>query len=54
MLIAAPNGEEMVEGLKNIGIEAAIIARAEGEGVTLADGTPVEKPGADELYKVLR
>lgn len=54
MLIAAPNGEEMVEGLKNIGIESAIIARAEGEGVMLADGTPVEKPGADELYKVLR
>ncbi len=54
MLITCPNGEEMVEGLRSIGIEAKIIGRAQGEGVRLTDGTIVEPPDADEIYKVVK
>ncbi|MBQ3108765.1 MAG: AIR synthase family protein [Clostridia bacterium] len=52
MLIACPNGEEMAKGLRELGIPAAVIGRAEGEGVTLRDGTPVTPPEADELYRL--
>lgn len=54
MLITCPNGEEMVEGLRNIGIDARIIGHAEGSGVRLTDGTAVEPPDADEIYKVVK
>ncbi len=54
MLITCPNGKEMVEGLQSIGIDARIIGRALGEGVRLTDGTVVEPPDADEIYKVVK
>ena len=52
MLIACPDGAVMAGGLKGLGIPAAVIGRAEGEGVSLADGTPVAPPQADELYRL--
>lgn len=53
MLITCPNGDAMIEGLRNIGIDATIIGRAIGDGVHFEDGTEIEPPDADELYKVL-
>ena len=44
----------MTRGLREIGIEACIIGRALGEGVRLTDGTIVEPPDADEIYKVIK
>jgi len=53
MLISCPDGEKMVQGLKEIGIPAACIGYAEpGEGVVLSDGTAVAPPEADELYRL--
>lgn len=54
MLIACPNGEEIVSGLKNIGINAAIIGKAGGKGVRTALGKIIAPPGADELYKLYK
>lgn len=53
MLITCPNGQNMVQALNSLGIPARIIGHAEGEGVRLSDGTPVEPPDADEIYKVV-
>lgn len=53
MLITCPNGEEMIKGLNEIGIPARIIGRANGIGVRLTDGTEVDPPDADEIYKAL-
>lgn len=52
MLIACKDGDALVEGLRGIGIEAAKIGRAEGDAIAFSDGTPIEAPGADELYKL--
>ncbi|MBQ2111394.1 MAG: AIR synthase family protein [Clostridia bacterium] len=54
MLITCPDGEAMTRGLREIGIDACIIGRALGEGVRLTDGTIVEPPDADEIYKVIK
>lgn len=53
MLITCPNGEQMLEGLNALGIDAAIIGRAYGKGVRFSDGETIDPPDADELYKVL-
>ncbi len=52
MLIACENGGALVAGLAAIGVHAAVIGRAGGEGARLADGALIEAPGADELYKL--
>ncbi|MEA4969846.1 MAG: AIR synthase family protein [Candidatus Pelethousia sp.] len=52
MLIACPDGAAMCRGLGGIGIQAACIGRAGGEGVRLPSGTIVEPPEADELYRL--
>lgn len=54
MLIACKNGSELVEGLRNIGVDAAIIGRADSsiKGVVSKTGVRVEPPEADEIYKV--
>ncbi len=54
MLIACPNGEEIVKGLKEMGINAAVIGTAGGEGVRTASGKIIAPPGADELYKLYK
>lgn len=52
MLIACRDGDALVKGLCEIGIGAAKIGRAEGEKIVFSDGTPIEAPGADELYRL--
>lgn len=52
MLIACENGKEMVKLLQTSGIRAAIIGKACGTGVRLKDGTKIEPPEADEIYKL--
>lgn len=52
MLIACPDGEGMVNGLKKIGVPAAVIGRATGSGVRTADGDEIYPPEADELYRM--
>ena len=52
MLIACPDGPGMVEGLKGIGVSAAVIGKAEGGALCLPDGTEIDPPGADELYRL--
>lgn len=52
MLITCPNADEMLSGLRALGVDAAIIGRAGGEGVRFADGEVIAPPDADELYKV--
>lgn len=54
MLITCADGEAMVKGLESIGIAAAVIGRAGGEGVRTTDGTVVDPPDADEIYKVVK
>lgn len=54
MLIACQDGAALCRGLADIGVQAAVIGKAgeRGTGVALADGTLVEPPQADELYKL--
>ncbi len=52
MLVACADGEALVAGLLGIGVNAAVIGKAGGEGVRFADGTKIAAPGADELYKL--
>lgn len=52
MLIACENGEALVCGLKELGINAAVIGKAEGKEVRQADGKIVAPPEADELYRL--
>lgn len=52
MLIACAGGEELVGGLKKIGLNAAVVGKACGKGARFADGAPIAEPGADELYKL--
>ncbi len=54
MLIACADGAKMTEGLRSIGVDACIIGRAGGEGVRFADGSIIEPPDADEIYKVVK
>lgn len=52
MLIACPDGEGLVLGLKETGVNAAVIGKACGNGARLIGGEPIAEPGADELYKL--
>lgn len=54
MLISCRDGEALVKGLKEIGVEAAVIGRADGTFTSVRDkdGNTVEPPEADEIYKV--
>lgn len=55
MLIACGNGEALCEGLKELGVDAAIIGRAArgcGGEVRSLCGYRVDPPEADEIYKV--
>ena len=51
-MIACPNGAELVKGLISIGINAAVIGKAHGNGVRLSTGETILPPEADELYKL--
>ena len=54
MLIACPDGEGLVNGLMEMGIHAAVIGKACGQGVRTSDGMTIDPPGADELYKLYK
>lgn len=55
MLIVCKNGNEMAQGLRDIGVNAKIIGRITdiSEGVRTAQGEEITAPQADELYKVV-
>jgi hydrogenase maturation factor len=55
MLIVCKNGNEMVQGLKHIGINAKVIARItdKAHGVKTTSGEEVSAPRADELFGVV-
>lgn len=52
MLIACEDGPAMCRGLETLGVQAACIGRAGGEGVRLSSGAMVQPPEADELYRL--
>ena len=52
MLIACENGARMVEALQMSGIPAAVIGRITERDFRFADGSPLDPPGADELYRL--
>ena len=52
MLIACENGVEMVKALHDAGIPAAVIGRVTERDFRFADGSPLDPPGADELYRL--
>jgi hydrogenase maturation factor len=52
MLIACEDGQAMCDALQNAGIPAAIIGRVQESGFSFTDGTELDPPGADELYRL--
>lgn len=52
MLIACPDGDAMVRGLRENGIEAAVIGKAEGDEIITKDNRPILPPQSDEIYKL--
>lgn len=52
LLIACENGSETVAALREAGIPAAVIGRITERDFRLADGSPLDPPGADELYRL--
>ena len=52
MLIACENGSDMVAALREAGIPAAVIGRVTERDFRFADGSPLDPPGADELYRL--
>jgi hydrogenase expression/formation protein HypE len=52
MLIACQDGNALAEGLASIGIPAVLIGKACGTKLRFSDGTPIDPPGADELYRL--
>ena len=52
MLIACENGMKTVEALKAAGIPAAVIGRVTAHDFRFTDGSPLDPPGADELYRL--
>ncbi|MBQ1821512.1 MAG: AIR synthase family protein [Clostridia bacterium] len=52
MLIACENGERMVKALQRAGIPAAVIGRVTERDFAFSDGSPLDPPGADELYRL--
>ena len=52
MLIACEDGRAMCDALRSAGIPAAIIGRVQESGFSFTDGTELDPPGADELYRL--
>ena len=52
LLIACENGAETVAALQDAGIPAAVIGRITARDFRFADGSPLDPPGADELYRL--
>lgn len=52
MLIACTDGSALVQGLSELGIPASIIGKATGTSLQFIDGTKIDPPGADELYRL--
>lgn len=52
MLIACEDGQALIKGLSDIGVPAAIIGTAGGEGLRTLNNTPIPPPEADEIYKL--
>ena len=52
MLIACPDGDRMRGALEEAGIPAAVIGRITDGGFCFTDGSPLDPPGADELYRL--
>ena len=52
MLIACENGEAMKNALTEAGIPAAVIGRITASDFRFSDGSPLDPPGADELYRL--
>ncbi len=53
LLIACENGNEMLAALRDSGIAAAKIGKIRERGFCFTDGTPLDPPGADELYRLM-
>ncbi len=52
MLIACENGVDMADALHEAGIPAAVIGRITARDFRFSDGTPLDPPAADELYRL--
>ena len=52
MLIACEDGETMRNALTDAGIPAAVIGRITAGDFRFSDGSPLDPPGADELYRL--
>ena len=52
MLIACPDGERMCRALEAAGIPAAVIGRVTDGDFRFSDGSPLDPPDADELYRL--
>lgn len=52
LLIACENGEKMQKALSEAGIPAAVIGRITARDFRLTDGSPIDPPAADELYRL--
>lgn len=52
MLIACENGDSMISELSKAGIACASIGKITERGFLFADGSTLDPPGADELYRL--
>lgn len=52
LLIACENGAETVSALKEVGIPASVIGRITAHDFCFSDGSPLDPPGPDELYRL--
>ncbi len=52
MLIACPDGAAMTAALQDAGIPAAVIGRITESGYAFSDGSPIDPPDTDELYRL--
>ena len=52
MLIACPDGDAMCRALHDAGIPCAVIGRITDADFRFTDGSPLDPPGADELYRL--
>ena len=52
MLIACTDGDSLVDGLKDLNIPAIKIGKACGKELLFSDGSSIDAPGADELYRL--
>lgn len=52
LLIACPDGDAMCRALEDAGIHAVTIGQITESGFLCADCSPIDPPGADELYRI--